>query len=289
MECKVKRSQLLFAQRNEISEHHTYTWLAKRIQDDRNRDVLKRIAKEELGHYKVFRRLTQTDVKPRKLRVFWYQFISRFLGLSFGLRLMERGEEITQRLYCELKEELPELADLFLDEQRHEAEVLGLIKEEHMEYAGSIVLGLNDALMELTGALAGLTFALHNGKVVAMAGFITQQKAGVTALTSPAVKEEMREYRVELKTRRDIFIKGLEELGLSVAVSPTTPYLWIKVPEVYDDEKFVLDVLIDKAHVALMPGSYFGDNGRGYMRATIFLEKSDIEETLERIRKIKTW
>ena len=116
-----------------------------------------------------------------------------------------------------------------------------------------------------------------------------QQKAGVTALTSPAVKEEMREYRVELKTRRDIFIKGLEELGLSVAVSPTTPYLWIKVPEVYDDEKFVLDVLIDKAHVALMPGSYFGDNGRGYMRATIFLEKSDIEETLERIRKIKTW
>jgi LL-diaminopimelate aminotransferase len=116
-----------------------------------------------------------------------------------------------------------------------------------------------------------------------------QQKAGVTALTSPAVREEMREYRAELKTRRDIFIKGLEELGLSVAVSPTTPYLWIKVPGVHDDEQFVLDVLIERAHVAFMPGSYFGDNGRGYMRATLFLEKNDIEETLERIRKIKTW
>ena len=71
MECKVTRKQLLSAQRNEISEYHTYTWLARRIRDDRNREVLQRIAKEELGHYEVFRRLTQTDVKPRRLRVFW--------------------------------------------------------------------------------------------------------------------------------------------------------------------------------------------------------------------------
>jgi LL-diaminopimelate aminotransferase len=116
-----------------------------------------------------------------------------------------------------------------------------------------------------------------------------QQKAGVEALTSTAVKAEMQEYRQELKTRRDVFVRGLKELGLDIEIPAATPYLWIKVPEGYDDEKFVLDVLIKQAHVALMPGSYFGDNGKGYMRATLFLTRTKIEEVLERIARVKSW
>ena len=116
-----------------------------------------------------------------------------------------------------------------------------------------------------------------------------KQKAGVEALTNPLVREEMETYRRELKDRRDTFVKGLKELGLKIEIPAATPYLWIKVPEGYDDEKFVLEVLIDKAHVGLMPGSYFGNNGKGYMRATIFLSKTEIEEVLERIEKVKSW
>ena len=116
-----------------------------------------------------------------------------------------------------------------------------------------------------------------------------KQKAGVEALTSPAVKAEMQEYRAEVKARRDVFAGGLKELGFKVDIPRATPYIWIEVPEGYEDESFVLDVLIAKAHVAFMPGSYFGSNGKGYMRATLFLERADIEETLERIRKVKTW
>ncbi len=116
-----------------------------------------------------------------------------------------------------------------------------------------------------------------------------KQKAGVEALTNPSVKAEMQEYWRELKDRRDIFTKGLQELGFEVSVPRATPYLWIKVPEGYDDEDFVLNIIIGKAHVALMPGSYFGENGRGYMRATIFLSKSEIEEALERMQKVKSW
>jgi aspartate/methionine/tyrosine aminotransferase len=116
-----------------------------------------------------------------------------------------------------------------------------------------------------------------------------KQKAGVEALTNPAVRAEMQEYREELTERRDVFAKGLNELGLIVDIPKATPYLWIKVPEGWDDEDFVLNKLINEAHVALMPGSYFGNNGKGYMRATIFLPKSEIEEALDRIRRIKSW
>jgi aspartate/methionine/tyrosine aminotransferase len=116
-----------------------------------------------------------------------------------------------------------------------------------------------------------------------------KQKAGAETLTSPAIKAEMKSYFKELKARRDVFTKGLRELGLKVEVPAATPYLWIKVPESFSDEDFVLNTLINKAHVALMPGSYFGESGRGYMRATLFLSLPEVEEALERIRKVRNW
>jgi LL-diaminopimelate aminotransferase len=116
-----------------------------------------------------------------------------------------------------------------------------------------------------------------------------KQKAGVVALTDPAVKAEMQEYFRELKERRDVFTRGLLDLGLKVAIPQATPYLWIHVPEGYSDEDFALNILISKAHVAFMPGSYFGESGRGYMRATLFLARDEITEALDRIRKVKSW
>ena len=116
-----------------------------------------------------------------------------------------------------------------------------------------------------------------------------KQKTGLEALTNRAVKEEMQEYWQELKERRDIFSRGLNELGLRVHIPEATPYLWISVPDGFNDEDFVLNKLIKEAHVAFMPGSYFGNNGAGYMRATLFLPKAEIEEVLDRIKKVKTW
>ncbi len=179
------RKKLLSAQKNEITEYHTYKWLARKMKGEGNREVLTRIADDELKHYRVFRKLTGREVKPQKLKVFYFQLISRMLGLSFGLRLMERGEEVTRQVYTRLKEELPRLADVIMDEQRHEHEIIGLIDDERIQYASSIVLGLNDALVELTGALAGLTFALQDSRVIAMAGFIT----GVAASMSMGASE----------------------------------------------------------------------------------------------------
>jgi VIT1/CCC1 family predicted Fe2+/Mn2+ transporter len=231
MEPKVYQKQLLSAQRNEISEYKTYSWLARRIRNDNNRKILERIAKEELGHYEILRKITETDVKPHKLKVFWYLALSRILGLSFGLKLMEKGEEIAEKLYSQLKEDISEIAELFFDEQKHEAEILELLREERIEYAGSIVLGLNDALMELTGALAGLTFALQNGKIIAMAGFIT----GVAASMSMAASE---------------FLSSREEADEDTSKSPLKS-------ATYTGFAYIITVLILIAPYLLLSNVYF--------------------------------
>ena len=63
--------------------------------------------------------------------------------------------------------------------------LLKMLDERKISYLGSMVLGINDAMVELTGALAGLTFALENARVTGFAGFI----AGIAASLSMASSE----------------------------------------------------------------------------------------------------
>ena len=115
-----------------------------------------------------------------------------------------------------------------------------------------------------------------------------KQKTGVEALTNPDVQDEMADYFKEIRSRQKILVDGLNSLGLKTQPSPSTPYLWITVPESYTDEDFVLEI-INKAHVAFTPGAYFGNNGKGYVRATLFMTKDKIVEALDRISRIRTW
>jgi VIT1/CCC1 family predicted Fe2+/Mn2+ transporter len=71
------------------------------------------------------------------------------------------------------------------EEDEHEQQLVNMLDEERLQYTGSIVLGLNDALVELTGALAGFTLALQNTKLIALTGSIT----GIAAAFSMAASE----------------------------------------------------------------------------------------------------
>jgi len=113
-----------------------------------------------------------------------YYLISKIFGLTFGIKLMERGEEKAQTTYEKISEFIPSAKGIVEDEDKHEKELIDLIDEERLRYVGSMVLGLNDALVELTGVLAGLTFALQNSRLTAIAGLITGIAASLSMATS---------------------------------------------------------------------------------------------------------
>jgi len=173
------------AQQEEITEHAIYTGLARLIGEPRNRQVLEQIGAVELHHAGYWKRLTGKEIAPQRLRVTLFLLICRVLGITFGIKLMERGERTAQQQYRELSTRIPDVEQLFRDEQEHERELIGLIDEERLKYTGSVVLGLNDALVELTGALAGFTFALQDAQIIAVAGLIT----GIAAAFSMAAAE----------------------------------------------------------------------------------------------------
>lgn len=167
------RATIAWAARNEITEYHIYSRVAKRTKDPKNREILQNIAEQEHQHYARWKRLLGHDVSPAQWRIWLYTALVHVFGLSFGLRLMEQGERLSARTYHALAQAVPEAADVVHDEQQHEQALLALIDEQRLQYVSSFVLGLNDALVELTGALAGLTLALGDTRLISMVGLIT--------------------------------------------------------------------------------------------------------------------
>jgi VIT1/CCC1 family predicted Fe2+/Mn2+ transporter len=167
------RDALLASQKGEITEYEIYKTLALKASESVNRKVLEETATVELAHYRFFRSFTGLDFPPDRIRIAFYLLVYHIFGITFALKLTERGEKKAQRVYRNLLPLVPGLGEVLLDEERHEKALIALIDEQRLRYTGSIVLGLNDALVELTGTLAGLTLALQNTRVIAMAGLIT--------------------------------------------------------------------------------------------------------------------
>jgi VIT1/CCC1 family predicted Fe2+/Mn2+ transporter len=165
--------KVLISQKAEITEHYIYKKLALATKDSHNREILLHISKDELRHYDFWKRLTGKDIKPNRLKIWFYYMVSRVFGLTFGIKLMEKGEGQAQINYREIAESIPEAISIAEEEDKHEEELIGMIEEERLEYVGAMILGLNDALVELSGSLAGFTLALQDPKLVAMVGLIT--------------------------------------------------------------------------------------------------------------------
>jgi VIT1/CCC1 family predicted Fe2+/Mn2+ transporter len=178
------RTRLLGYQRNEITEHHIYSRLARMHKSPENRHILERIAEDEKRHYEQWKSYTGEEVRVDWPKVRRFCWIARVFGLTFGTRLMERGEVGAQQAYAGLLAEVDQAKAIAKDESDHENALLGMLDEERLRYIGSVVLGLNDALVELTGALAGFTLALQNTRLIALTGCITGIAAALSMATS---------------------------------------------------------------------------------------------------------
>jgi VIT1/CCC1 family predicted Fe2+/Mn2+ transporter len=219
-------------QRIEITEHHIYKRLAKSIRNPENRLIMEQIAEDELRHSEDWKKYTERDIKPNKWEILKYYLISRIFGFTFGIKLMERGEEKAQANYAKLKGKIPNIEKWIHEEEVHEKKLLAMLDEERLRYAGSVVLGLNDALVELTGALAGLTLALQNVKLIALSGLIT----GIAASLSMAASEYLST-RSEATDKHPV--RAAVYTGIAYIITVTLlvmPYLLI--------QNYIIDLVI---------------------------------------------
>ena len=179
MATKLQR-QLLSLQRMEATEGEIYRRLAKKQKNPSNKKILLQIAEEEGRHEAVLAEATGQTVKPMMWKVWLHSQMAWIFGLTFAVKMLERVERDASTEYRKLGYD--DLAD---EEDSHEERLIGLLEEGRLNYIGSVVLGMSDALIELTGALAGLTFAFGDLKLVALAGLVT----GIAAAFSMGASE----------------------------------------------------------------------------------------------------
>lgn len=175
-----RRARLLKLQRMEATEAEVYRRLARMQKDEVNRSILEGISLEEERHEAVIAGMTGEKVLPDMRKVRRQIMLARLFGFTFSVKMMESTEHDAAAEYRELG--LDDIAD---EEEAHEENMIGMLDEERLRYSGSVVLGMSDALVELTGALAGLTFALQSLNLVALAGLVT----GISASFSMGASE----------------------------------------------------------------------------------------------------
>lgn len=141
-------------QQNEVTERQIYLNLARRVGKESDKATLRRIAGEEGKHAETWRRYTNKRLKPQWLKVWFYTVVSLILGYTFTIKIMEKGEKVAQSNYADLIAEVPEAETILREEEEHEEALIAMLDEDRLQYVGSMVLGLNDALVELTGTLS---------------------------------------------------------------------------------------------------------------------------------------
>ena len=172
-------------QQSELTESVIYEKIAQFAKGEENKQTLLRLAREEKAHYEIWKRYTGVEMYPEKGKVRRYVWLARIFGFTFAVKLMEKGEGNAQDEYEVLAGEVEESVTIRQQEEEHENALLAMLDEESLQYVGSMVLGLNDALVELTGSLAGFALAMQNNRLIALSGLIV----GISATFSMASSE----------------------------------------------------------------------------------------------------
>jgi len=184
-----KRTYREFA-REESLAYHLYMRIAKRQKKPENRIILEGIALQEKKHLDIFnsylgKKAVNIEVKRPSIKLMFYTVIMYTLGIIFTLRIFERLEAHSRKSYRAVIDEIDELKDILKDEKSHEEALINILNDEKLLFASSIVLGMNDALVEISGALAGFTLAINDSLKVGTLGLIT----GISAALSMAASE----------------------------------------------------------------------------------------------------
>ena len=107
------------------------------------------------------------------------------------------------------------------------------------------------------------------------------QLAAVEALTSD--QSWIAERNLVYQRRRDMVVAGLQRAGLRPYIPKATLYVWAHLPDGYDDAFAFSKMVLDKTHVWMTSGNFFGAGGNQYIRVTLTMADEVLQEAMDRL------
>ena len=171
---------------DEYADYQLYIELAKREKNASRKRILEELAKAEEEHYLFWSRLAGGYTpKVSKAAVYRMIILRLLMGLTFTLKFLERHEKQVIEGYKRVSEELSGedkrvLQKIIEDEEMHERAFMNQIDERRVRYLGFIVLGLADAIVEITGVHAGFLGVTSSTLIAGIAGLVVGFAAAIS-------------------------------------------------------------------------------------------------------------
>jgi vacuolar iron transporter family protein len=174
--------------KDEIMDCSVYSKLAEMETDSKIKRLLHRLQSAEKRHVRIWRNLLGTkarkDCKPAlmRLKVLEMVLVRKLLGIAFVVKFLERHEKEDLKKYQKsllnksasrsYKRNVREVIKDCVIEEKELTKEADLYKGD-LEYTESIVLGLNDGLVEILAVVSGLAVIASTNFAVVVAGLIT--------------------------------------------------------------------------------------------------------------------
>jgi LL-diaminopimelate aminotransferase len=164
-----------------------------------------------------------------------------------------------------------------------------------LQTPGAMEIGMEFNSLSKSYNLTGMRMSFALGNREAIAAFRTLrsqidygpfpaiQKAAIQALTGS--QDILERNRAEYRRRRDLLSRGLREIGWPVPDCDSTMFTWYPLPPGYTDDVAFTFELLEKSGVICVPGSTFGERGKGFVRFALVLSANKLEQAVGAIRE----
>ncbi|MGD9901577.1 MAG: VIT1/CCC1 transporter family protein [Spirochaetales bacterium] len=212
---------------NEITDYTIYKNTLRHITDKNSVEIAKSVMLEEEEHYKILANISKKHTRPKRFKILWFKFLRAVFGCTFIFKILHKQSTKISENYLKLSSKYENLEKILKEEEEHEAKLLELIKDDRITYLGSIVLALNDAIVELTGVIVGLTFAMSDTRVISLSALVT----GIASALSMASSEYL-----SLKTEES---KNIKKATIYNGVTYLMVVLIMILPYLFISDKFI--------------------------------------------------
>lgn len=172
----------------------------------------------------------------------------------------------------------------------------GFSPPSFLEVDGTEGVGIEFHSLSKTFNMTGwrLGFAAGNKRAISGLGKVkTNIDSGVFQAVQCAGIEGLKNYSLGMadrmkiyEERRNLFCKGLDEIGIKYNTPKATFYVWFEVPEGYSSKDFTSKLLAE-AGIIVTPGNGFGKYGEGYIRVSITIGTERLAEAVKRLKNLR--
>ncbi|MCK9919966.1 LL-diaminopimelate aminotransferase [Microbacteriaceae bacterium K1510] len=166
-----------------------------------------------------------------------------------------------------------------------------------LQVPGAIDVTVEFTSMSKTFSMAGwrMGFAVGNERIIAAlarvksyldyGAFTPVQVAATAALNGP--EDCIQEMRDVYTRRREVMVESFSRAGWDVPAPRASMFAWSPIPEPFREMGSVefAKLLVEKAEVAVAPGTGFGERGEGYVRIALVENEQRIRQAARNIRR----